>query len=125
MHPLAFVVNQDLVDTNGRFRIEKENDECLIVARFSEEEKQYVPEYKFSVKERRLSDFSPMCLYHQTTPESHFARNRICSIATPTGRISLSDDKLIVTKRGMRKETPIRSKQEFDRVLDRYFNIRL
>jgi N-hydroxyarylamine O-acetyltransferase len=125
MHPLAFVLNQDLVDTNGRFLIEKETDEWLRVARFSGEENQFVPEYKFSVKERRLGDFSAMCLYHQTSPQSHFTRNRICSIATPAGRISLSDDKLIITERGMKNETPIGSKQEFDRVLDRYFSIRL
>jgi len=125
MHPLEFVTNRDLVDTNGRFLIEKADEEWFRVSRFSMEEKQYVPEYKFSVKERRLTDFSAMCRYHQTSPESHFTRSRICSIATATGRISLSDDKLIFTERGLRNEIPIRSKQEFDGALDRYFGIRL
>ncbi len=40
-----------------------------------------------------------MCRYHQTSPESSFTRKRVCSLATPGGRITLSDLTLLVTER--------------------------
>lgn len=40
---------------------------------------------------RQLADFTPGCEHHQHSPESHFTRQRVCSLATKTGRITLSD----------------------------------
>ena len=40
--------------------------------------------YDFTLQPRRLSEFDAMCRHHQTSPESHFTRNRVCSILTPT-----------------------------------------
>jgi N-hydroxyarylamine O-acetyltransferase len=45
-----------------------------------------------------------MCHYHQTSPESHFTQNRICSRATPEGRVTLSNGKLIETQNLTRQE---------------------
>jgi N-hydroxyarylamine O-acetyltransferase len=44
-------------------------------------------EYAFTSSMRELSDFAGMCHYHQTSPESHFTCQRICSLATPEGRL--------------------------------------
>lgn len=51
--------------------------------------------YSFTGQPRRLADFAPMCHYQQTRPASHFTQRRVCTLATPTGRISLRDQKLI------------------------------
>jgi len=61
-------------------------------------------EYSFILQPRELPDFAEMCHYHQTSPDSHFTRQRMCSLATPEGRITLSDEKLIVTRGGSRQE---------------------
>ena len=61
-------------------------------------------QYSFTLRPRQLSDFAAMCHYQQTSPESHFTQNRICSRATPTGRITLSNGKLIETQNGSRQE---------------------
>jgi N-hydroxyarylamine O-acetyltransferase len=60
--------------------------------------------YSFTLQPRSLIDFAPMCRYHQTSPESHFTRQRIATLATPEGRITLSDRKLIETRNGIRQE---------------------
>jgi N-hydroxyarylamine O-acetyltransferase len=78
-------------------------------------------EYAFTLKPRDLSEFAGMCHYHQTSPESHFTRNRICSMATPEGRVTLSenmsaessDRKLIETRAGTRVETVISGDDEW------------
>jgi N-hydroxyarylamine O-acetyltransferase len=125
MHPLKFELNQPLTDTNGQFLIEKDSDEYFKMSRYSRKEERYIPEYMFSTVERRLDEFSMMCRFHFTSVESHFTRKRVCSIATATGRISLTDDKLIVTENGMRKEIPISTAQEFNSALARYFGINM
>jgi N-hydroxyarylamine O-acetyltransferase len=64
-------------------------------------------EYAFTPQPRELSDFAGMCHYHQTSPESHFTQQRICSLATPEGRLTLLDNKLIETRGALRQETSI------------------
>jgi N-hydroxyarylamine O-acetyltransferase len=81
--------------------------------------------YRFSLTERKLSDFNQMCDYHQTSPESHFTRNRICTIARPRGRITLSGFKLIETNNGAKTETQLSGENEFNNKLYKLFNIDL
>jgi N-hydroxyarylamine O-acetyltransferase len=123
MHPLKLALNQPLADRNGQFIIERTDDEYFRVSRFSAGERLYLPEYLFSTKERCLAEFADRCLYHQTSPESHFTKQRICSIATATGRTTLTDEKLLLTEGGVRTEFAIRSALEFGHALTRYFNI--
>jgi len=64
-------------------------------------------QYAFTLEAHELSEFAGMCHYHQTSPESHFTRQRICSLATPDGRVTLSDGKLIETRGGSRQQRPV------------------
>ncbi len=79
--------------------------------------------YKFTLQPRRLADFAGMCDYHQTSPESSFTRRRICSRATPEGRITLSDMKLILTTPGERQERLLNSPEEYAAALREHFGI--
>ncbi|CAA9548288.1 MAG: N-hydroxyarylamine O-acetyltransferase [uncultured Thermomicrobiales bacterium] len=64
-------------------------------------------QYRLSLTPRHWSEFAPMCHYHQTSPESGFTRGRICSLATPMGRVSIADSRLLVTANGVKRETPL------------------
>jgi len=81
--------------------------------------------YKFTLQPRRLADFADMCHYQQTSPDSHFTQRRICSRATPEGRITLSDMKLIVSARGERRERLLDSQEEYAAMLREHFGIDL
>lgn len=80
-------------------------------------------EYVLSLEPHELSEFAPMCDYQQYDPRSSFTKKRVCTIATPDGRITLSDAKLIVTKNGQRTETPVAG-DDWERVLYETFGIR-
>jgi N-hydroxyarylamine O-acetyltransferase len=82
-------------------------------------------QYSFTLEPRQLSDFAAMCHYHQTSPESHFTQNRICSRATPDGCLTLSGMKWIVTRNGHRNEEVLNSEEERTRILREQFGIRL
>lgn len=80
--------------------------------------------YIFSLKPHQLSDFEEANHYYQTAPESSFTQKRICSRAIADGLISLSDDRLIVTRNGQRHETPLGGEQDYVRALNEHFGIR-
>jgi N-hydroxyarylamine O-acetyltransferase len=82
-------------------------------------------EYSFTLEPRTLDDFSARCAYHQTSPDSHFVQNLICTRATHDGRITLSEMNLIVTRNGHRDEITLPSEKERSRVLLEHFGIRL
>lgn len=83
------------------------------------------PQYVFSMAPRVLSDFDAMCRFHQTSPRSSFTRRTICSRATPRGRVTLSNQRRIVTDDGQRGECPIATAAEYRRVLRGEFGIQL
>ena len=80
-------------------------------------------EYAFTLQPRELSEFAEMCHYHQTSPESHFTRQRICSMATPEGRVTLSDEKLIETRGDSREERLLSGDQEWRAQLRERFGV--
>lgn len=82
--------------------------------------------YRFTLVPRELADFAGMCRYHQTSPDSHFTRNRVCSLATPSGRRTLSGMNLIETGRnGARRERAVADDAEHSRLLRDMFGVRL
>lgn len=84
---------------------------------------EWTPTYRFTTAERDLSDFTEMCEYQQTSPESGFTGRTVCSIATDTGRVTLSDDTLTVTEHEEKRTETIDSQRKRERVLDDVFGI--
>lgn len=80
-------------------------------------------EYAFTLRPRELQEFAGMCHYHQTSPESHFTHHRICSLATPEGRVTLSDGKLIETRGSSRQERLLSGDQEWRAKLHDLFGV--
>ena len=103
-----------LVEHSGRIHMEK-----------AEPDSSWRPQYSFSLEPRLLEDFSGMCRFHQTSPESSFTQRRLCSRATTEGRITLSEMKLIVTENGRRSERVLASEEERLSALRDHFAINL
>lgn len=61
-------------------------------------------QYRLELRPRALSDFGPTCWWHSHSPLSPFRRSLICSLPTPTGRITLSGRTLVTTDGGRRRE---------------------
>ena len=64
-----------------------------------------------------------MCRYHQTSPESHFTRRRVCSRLTAEGRVTLSQMRLITTRGDERRERELASEEEYAGALREHFGI--
>jgi N-hydroxyarylamine O-acetyltransferase len=107
---------------DSRYRIGRTDEGRFILER-SQNAADWTRQYRFSLQPYQYADYAEMCRYHQTSPDSHFTRQRICSRLTPEGRISLSDMRLIVTKNGIRSEQLLTSEQEYAEVLRHQFGI--
>lgn len=81
-------------------------------------------QYRFTLRPHEYADYAEMCRYHQTSPESHFTKARICSRATEAGRITLSEMRFITTSRGgARTERALTNEEEYAEVLREHFGI--
>ncbi len=89
-----------------------------------EDEGGRVPLYLFCDIPRQLSEYEEMCRFHQTSQESGFTQRWICSKATPDGRITLTNMRLIITQGDTREESTLTSEGEIRCCLHDQFGIR-
>ena len=81
-------------------------------------------QYRFDLRPFQFADYVPRCQFHQTSPESHFQRSRVCSMATENGRITLSDMRLITTTfAGGREEIELQTDDAYAQALATHFGI--
>ncbi len=81
------------------------------------------PRYSFTLTPRRLSEFAMICHDLQTATNSAFRRGRVCTRCTPDGRITLTEEKLIVTSGGKRREIALEGNGAYENALIEYFGI--
>lgn len=82
------------------------------------------PQYRFTLQPYQYGDYAAMCHYHQTSPQSHFTQKRLCTRATTTGRVTLSEMRLITTSAsGEKQERSLASQQEYAALLKEQFGI--
>jgi N-hydroxyarylamine O-acetyltransferase len=81
-------------------------------------------QYRFTLEPQAFTDFEATCRYHQTSPKSSFTQQRICSLATADGRVSLDDHRLIVTEHGQRQEFAV-DEEIVPSILEERFGMKL
>jgi N-hydroxyarylamine O-acetyltransferase len=97
-YPLRYDSRQEQDDPGGRFVVADAAGGDVDVLRDGQ------PQYRIEPRVRDLADFVPTCWWQQTSPESHFTQNTVCSRLTADGRITLSGRTLITTSGGARTE---------------------
>lgn len=122
LEPLQLDQQGEKVQGQRAYRIDPENGRLVLRQRTVEGE--WKPQYRFTLKPYQYSDYAEMCRYHQTSPQSHFTRARICSRATPEGRVTLSDMRFITaTEKGYRREQAPANDEEYAIMLREHFGI--
>lgn len=102
------------------YRLHRENDDWTLEQRNTEG---WTPQYRFTLRPHPMDDFLERCAYQQTSPKSHFTQKRICTLALPDGRVTLSDLRLITTRNGAREERLLASEDDFRAVLVERFGV--
>ncbi len=120
--PLKFISNVEQRDDNGVFLIREYDENYFEVVK--KDGDFWRSEYIFTTLKRDLAEFAGMYQFHQTSPESHFTRGKVCSLMTSGGRKTLTDGKFIETKNGRKKEIVVNSNEQFNRILASEFYIK-
>jgi len=123
LEPLRLEAGRDQQDSTGTYRLLEQGERLQLEK--SLPDGGWKAQYSFSLQSRRLEDFAGMCRFHQTSPESSFTQKRICTRATPDGRITLSQMRLITTNKGQREERSLTSEEELRSTLHEKFGIHL
>lgn len=118
--PLPLAPGEYVVD-GQRFLLERRGEAWVLSMRQADGAWKLL--YGFSRLPRRLEEFSGMCRYHQTSPDSFFLKNRLCSLKTPTGRVTVSGPRLIVTEAGRREERMLETEEAVEQALLEHFGI--
>jgi N-hydroxyarylamine O-acetyltransferase len=120
--PLSLANRSEQRQDERNYRIDSDAQHKILMRR-DEGETEWKAQYRFTLQPYEFSDFEEMCRFHQTSPLSHFTRGRICSRATPDGRVTLRDNRLITTSHGYRHELMLENDAEFADVLREQFGI--
>ena len=123
VEPLLLDSREEQKQGTGSFRIDADNDYLILLRRNDGED--WEPQYRFTLQPFGFPDYEEMCRFHQTSPESHFTQNVICSRVTEDGRITLSGMRLVTSTgpQRTRNEQELTSREEYDRVLREGFGI--
>ncbi|BDD12587.1 acetyltransferase (plasmid) [Fulvitalea axinellae] len=120
-YPLKIEINTIQSDPRGNFVIEEYESDYYKVSK--EENGAKSIEYIFTLKERDLCEFEGMCIYHQTSSNSHFTEKKIISKPTEKGRITISGNTLKITEGAIVKTNKEFSSGEYNHVLLNWFGI--
>jgi N-hydroxyarylamine O-acetyltransferase len=116
--PLALDDPHEQDDGRRRYRIAPDGDEHILWAGTRRS-------YRFGLAPFALADFEPGRRYHTTSLESPFTARRLISLLTPEGRVTLLEDRLIVTTGDDRREEPVAGAGEWRRFAAERFGIDL
>ncbi len=118
--PLPIIIDKPHTDEYGVFVFDHYDDDYLRVC--TQENGILIPQYIFSPKSRKLSEFKNMCHYQQTSVESHFTQKKVISISTPNGRVTLNNTKIKIID-GAKTEEIEFNEDQFEVLLKNYFDI--
>ena len=121
--PLLLDSEGEQVQDDGAYRISRQNFHLIMSQRHSDGD--WKDQYRFTLQPHTYGDYAGMCHFHQTSPQSHFTRARVCSRATPEGRITLSELRFITTRNNERDERLLSGEEEYRTALREYFGIEM
>jgi N-hydroxyarylamine O-acetyltransferase len=120
--PLRLQTREEQAEGRLAYRIDANGDDRLILTR-RDEDGEWKAQYRFSLQPHVYADYAEMCRYHQTSPSSHFMQRRVCSLATPDGRVTLSGMRLITTRNDEREERELANDRDYAEALRQHFGI--
>ncbi|OEH91090.1 arylamine N-acetyltransferase family protein [Bacillus solimangrovi] len=117
--PLSGTVNEDI---SGKYRIQRTDGVYYELQKYANDE--WSTHYRFSTAPRKYDFFTDVCEFNQTSPESKFTQQTITTLANATGRVTISDQYLIITENGKKSKEEYAT-ADFDHILSTHFNMQL
>lgn len=122
--PLRINTETEQIDRQNIFKISPFKGQSYLLTK-SENGVDFDKKYHFDTDEKKLAQFLPQCELKQHAPDSHFVKNKMCTIAIENGRKTIFNSKYIVKKYGRKTERLIETKEQEKSILEKEFKITL
>ena len=108
------------------FAVNRVGDYFMLIERAVRPDGQpgWMRHYVFTLQPYTHADFVDCCRYHQTSPQSMFTQKRLCTLFLPNGRVTLSQQRLIITRGGKREERELTAADE-SQALAEWFGVQI
>ncbi|AFM05628.1 arylamine N-acetyltransferase [Bernardetia litoralis DSM 6794] len=120
--PLQINKNYIRKDRDMIYQIDKIDKKKYILSE-SKNGKKFRKTYAFDTTPREINEFYEQINHKQISEESYFVKNRICTIPTEEGRMTLLNNKFIKTRGNERQEHTIQSDEEFYKIVQEEFDM--
>jgi N-hydroxyarylamine O-acetyltransferase len=121
LRPLEIV---DGVQSDGRNLFKMDQlDEFRYLLSMAKDDRSFEKKYVFDLRPAFIEDFYAICLDKQTSNESYFVKNLICTRPTDTGRVTFFNQSMIERRGDERIVTRISNDRELVTKLEEHFAI--
>lgn len=108
---------------DASYKIEHIDSEYTLLRK--QQGSEWEPLYVFNLDQHKIEAFSDMLHFMQTSEDSHFTKETICTITTKSGRKTISGNRFIETIKDEKTERPIENKSFYRQLLKQHFYIEL
>ncbi len=122
IEPLRWTFGITQRDQFHHFQL-REAKNCVELWMSSLGEADFELRYIIDTRPRRIEDFAKACHDKQHDADSYFVQNRLCTLPTPKGRITLFNDTFTERIDGQKHQEPIKDEQHFRAILRNRFGI--
>lgn len=117
--PLLLEEGLEQQQFTNTYRFVKNPDGSYLLQRKVDGE--FQPMFPFSLQECAPLDYEISNHFTATYPDSFFKKMKFCTMPTPEGRITLTDQHFKVTENGQVTEQPLSGDEEFAELLKKHF----
>ncbi len=125
IEPIKISTNSIQKDDFKDYKIEKLNDNEFVLLESHKGVHNFIERYIFDCTPRSIEDFFAQCECKQSSADSYFVQNTICTIPTQTGRKTIFNNVYKTKSLSTTTEEIILSNDDLKKILDEVFNIRM
>lgn len=107
------------------FKINKSDTNEYLLSESLKQETNFICKYKFSTVPRTVKEFEKLNLWKQSSKESFFVQNRVCTLPNENGRKTIMNSTFKIKTENHIEKTEIKSDAQLLEILKLEFNIDL
>ncbi len=123
VHPLLLNDHNYQIDPGGVYQIKATRNQKFHLLKQDREESAFKPMYQFDLEPQDIRNFQTECSLKQRDPNSHFVKNKICTVATSQGRDSLLNSTFTRSIGSQKEINEIHDREMEADILKKYFKI--
>ena len=123
IEPLKLYATNVQEDYFKKYRLEPLNDREFLLLESLKNRQDFTKRYILDLEPRTIDAFFDQCEYKQSSPDSYFVKNTVCTMPTKYGRKTILNDTFKIRNKDEVRETKISGNTNLLKILKDEFNI--